>query len=411
VVENMGFGVVRLPDQILFDSGALDSLAQVTAPFGNRVLVCVDPFIASTPLFEKAAASLAAAGLSVQLMTEIVPELPVAFVEAAAEKALAFGPDVIVGFGGGSALDMAKLVALLCVYPTPLSRYYGENAVPGPILPIIAVPTTAGTGSEVTPVAVVSDPKRELKVGVSSPHLIPRFAIVDPRLTLGAPAGVTAHSGIDAFVHAIESYTAAAGTQDWTDQLPVFVGRNVLGSLLALEAIRLIGANLRTAVSDPNDVPAHEAMAYGSLLAGMAFGSAGTHFSHALQYPIGAVSKTPHGLGTGMMLPYVLAAASPAIEGELASIAGALGVQQATTGASARAAVDAVRALVADIGIPRSLADIGISRDEIPRIAELALSVSRLAANGPVSPDLALFTRILEAAFAGDLADEITRQP
>jgi alcohol dehydrogenase class IV len=411
VVENMGFGVVRLPDQILFGSGALDSLAQVTAPFGNRVLVCVDPFIASTPLFEKAAASLAAAGLSVQLMTEIVPELPVAFVEAAAEKALAFGPDVIVGFGGGSALDMAKLVALLCVYPTPLSRYYGENAVPGPILPIIAVPTTAGTGSEVTPVAVVSDPKRELKVGVSSPHLIPRFAIVDPRLTLGAPAGVTAHSGIDAFVHAIESYTAAAGTPDWTDQLPVFVGRNVLGSLLALEAIRLIGANLRAAVSNPNDVPAHEAMAYGSLLAGMAFGSAGTHFSHALQYPIGAVSKTPHGLGTGMMLPYVLAETSPAIEGELASIAEALGVQQATTGASARAAVDAVRALVADIGIPRSLADIGISRDEIPRIAELALSVSRLAANGPVSPDLTLFTRILEAAFAGDLADEITRQP
>ncbi len=391
-------GVLRLPGQINFGTGGVASLAPEVAAIGERALVCVDPFIATTPAFIAAVDALRRAGVHVAVDADIAPELPVERVHDAAERARAAAPDVVVGFGGGSALDQAKLVALLLTHGGPLSRYYGENKVPGPVLPLVAVPTTAGTGSEVTPVAVVSDPDRELKVGVSSRHLVPRAAIVDPALTLGAPPSVTAHAGIDAFVHAVEAYTAGTRPPAWAAQLPIFVGRNRLSSLLALEAIGLIAANLRTAVADPHDEPSHTAMAYGSLLAGMAFGSAGTHFSHALQYPVGALSRTPHGLGTGMLLPHVLAACRSATAAELADIGSAMGVVAGDPGEPADAALAGVRSLVTDIGIPAGLADIGVPESSIPRVAELALGVARLAGNGPVPATQERFEQILTAA-------------
>jgi alcohol dehydrogenase class IV len=405
--ESTTFGVLRLPDQVLFGIGVLDALGREAKTLGQRVFICSDAFIAGTPLFLAAAKQLREADLTVEIFTDIVPELPVDTVVTAAEIARAFAPDVVVGFGGGSAIDIAKLVSLLLAHPGPLSDYYGENRVPGPVLPLIAVPTTAGTGSEVTPVAVVSDPDRELKVGISSPRLIPRVAIVDPRLTLGAPPSVMAYSGIDAFVHGVESFTAANNPPDWSAEIPVFVGRNSLSSLVGLEAIRLIGTNLRTAVLDPSDVPSHESMAYGSLLAGMAFGSAGTHLSHAIQYPVGALTKTPHGLGTGLLLPYVLEAAFGETVVELASIAEALGVESSAGSSDverARAAIGEIRSLVADIGIPRTLADIGIERDQLDHIATLALTVTRLAGNSTISADRNTIDPILEAALTGSFA-------
>lgn len=400
--ESGRFGLLRLPDQILFGFGSRGSLPTLAAGHGKRVFVCCDPFLATTQDFLDVAAGLSAAGLTVAVYTDIVPELPVESVEVASAAAHAFLPDLVIGYGGGSAIDLAKLVALLQVHPGPLSDYYGENKVPAPVLPFIAVPTTAGTGSEVTPVAVVSDSGREFKVGVSSPHLIPRHAVVDPELTMAVPASVTAHAGIDAFVHAVESFTASVDRPDWESELPVFAGRNSLSSLLGLEAIRLIGAHLRTAVRDPQDRSAREAMAYGSLLAGMAFGTAGTHLSHALQYPIGALSHTPHGLGTGLLLPYVLQACLPFAEDELALIAEALGVRKDTDAASARAAIAEIDSLVSDIGIPRTLAEIGILREQLPRVTTLSLTISRLVNNAPVEPSEELVSSILTAALNGD---------
>jgi alcohol dehydrogenase class IV len=399
------FGVLRLPAQVLFGVGVLDALTPETVALGKRVFICSDAYIAGTPLFAESRNRLKEAGVAVEVFTGIVPELPVDSVMHAAEAARAFAPDVVIGFGGGSAIDLAKLVALLLSNAGPLSDYYGENKVPSAVVPLIAVPTTAGTGSEVTPVAVVSDPQRELKVGVSSPRLIPRVAIVDPRLTLGAPSTVMAYAGIDAFVHAVESFTAARRAPEWKTELPVFVGRNELSSLLGLEAIRLIGANLRKAVESPNDLPSHEAMAYGSLLAGMAFGSAGTHLSHAIQYPIGAITKTPHGLGTGLLLPYVLQAASSNTRDELVQIAAALGVGTGTDRERAQAAIDEIRSLTADIGIPRTLADIGIDRRQLQRVGELALTVSRLANNATISASPQTVQLILESAMTGDLTN------
>ena len=245
------FGMLRLPGNISFGVGAIASIGKVTAAFGRRVFVCADPFIATTKSYRQAAASMAAAGLTVETFADVVPELPVDGVQAAGGVARRFGPDVIVGFGGGSAMDLAKLVALLVSHDAPLATFYGENRVPGPAVPVVAVPTTAGTGSEVTPVAVVSDPGRELKVGVSSPWLIPHHAIVDPVLGVGAPPAVTAYAGVDALVHAVEAFTAARREPVWDEVLPVFVGRNRFSSLLALDAIRVIGGNLRTAVHEP----------------------------------------------------------------------------------------------------------------------------------------------------------------
>lgn len=400
------FGLLRLPGQVSFGAGSIESLPVSVSRLGKRVFVCADPYIATTEHFRIAVSAMAGAGLTVTTYSGIVPELPVDSVLAAAEVAREFRPDVVVGYGGGSAIDLSKLVALLVRQAGPLSRYYGEHNVGEDVVPLVAVPTTAGTGSEVTPVAVVSDPERELKVGVSSPYLIPLVAIVDPRLTLGAPADLTAHSGIDALVHAIESFTAATRSPQWAEKPPVFVGRNRLTSLLALEAVASIGGSLRTAVNDPHDLPAREAMAYGSLLAGMAFGSAGTHLSHALQYPIGALSKTPHGLGTGLMLPYVMQALLPEAVPRLAEVARALGGGDAADDVLARQAIEAVRGLTMDIGIPSTLAEIGITADQLPRIARLSLTVSRLANNSPLVPTFELFMSILEAAFSGDRSED-----
>jgi alcohol dehydrogenase len=396
-------GVLRAPDAVHFGRGALASLAPAVARLGSRALVVVDPFLSSTPAFAGALAALDAAGVSVHVHSEVIPELPVESVVAAADAARSVKPDVVVAYGGGSALDLGKLVALLLSQPGPLSDYYGENKVTGAVLPVVAVPTTAGTGSEATPVAVVSDPDRELKVGVSDATLIPRVAIVDPDLTMGAPAAVTAYSGIDAIVHCAESFTAVEREPDWSSQLPIFVGRNRMSSLLGLDGLRAMGDALPRAVKDGSDVEARERMAWGSLLGGMAFGSGGTHLSHALQYPIGALTHTPHGLGTGLMLPYVLQACFDQTVDRLALMADALGVGGgATERDDAQAAIDRLAAITVEIGLPASLADIGLERAQLPRIAELAAGVTRLVAlaSREATPDL--LERILDAAFDGD---------
>jgi len=396
-------GVLRAPDAVHFGRGARASLAPAVARLGRRALVVVDPFLAGTPEFAEALAALDAAGVAVHVHSEVVPELPVASVVAAAEAARSVRPDVVVAYGGGSALDLGKLVALLLSQPGPLSDYYGENKVEGPVLPIVAVPTTAGTGSEATPVAVVSDPDRELKVGVSDAALIPRVAIVDPDLTMGAPAGVTAYSGIDAIVHCAESFTAVDRDPDWSSTLPIFVGRNRMSSLLALDGLRAMGDALPRAVADGTDVDARERMAWGSLLGGMAFGSGGTHLSHALQYPIGALTHTPHGLGTGLMLPYVLQACFDQTTDRLALMADALGVGGgATERDDAQAAIDRLATITEQIGLPASLADIGLERSQLPHIAQLTSGITRLVAlaSRDATPDL--LERILDAAFDGD---------
>jgi alcohol dehydrogenase class IV len=395
-------GTLRLPAAIHFGFGTRAQIPRLLAEHGKRVFAVADPFLANSPQFTSLVRDARAAGLTVTIYTDVKSELPVDSLTVAGSAASDFAPDVILAYGGGSSLDAAKLIALLVAHGGPLSTYYGENAVPGPVLPIIAVPTTAGTGSEVTPVAVISDPAQEMKVGISSHYLIPRAAVVDPELTIGAPPSVTAFAGIDALVHALESFTASELPLTWSGTLPLFTGRNLFADHFALEAIRNIAPYLAAAVADSQDREAHEHVALGSLLAGMSFGPTGTHLSHALQYPIGAITKTPHGLGTGLMIPYVLQACVAVLPERLAAIDAAMGGTNTNELVAAQSAVDRVAALGAEIGIPASLAEIGVERDQLSRIAQLALRSKRLVAISPIGSDLSLLTTILEAAFAGD---------
>jgi len=402
-------GTLRLPARVHVGYGARAQLTEVVALHGSRVLAVVDPFLVGTPVLTEVVDGLTAAGLAVRVHADITPELPVGTLAAAADVAREHDADVVLAIGGGSALDAAKVVALLAAHGGPVSRYYGENQVPGPVMPIVAVPTTAGTGSEVTPVAVVSDPERELKVGISSPFLVPVAAVVDPELTLGAPATVTAYSGIDALVHAAESFTARALEPDWSATQPVFTGRNALAEPVALQAASLLGPWLPVAVAEPGHREARGAVARGALLAGIAFGSTGTHLCHALQYPIGGMTRTPHGLGTGLLLPYVLdlLAQDPASADRVAALGAALeGIPLAE--ASAARTVARVVAINAAIGVPADLAAIGLDRGQLPQVADLGLRSARLLAIAPVDPTRELLLELLDRAHAGHLTDRST---
>jgi len=406
VPDHDTIGTLRLPARVHFGYGARAQLPEIVRVHGRRVLAVVDPFLIRTPFLDDITGQLTAAGLEVSVYSDVTPELPVDTLDAGAAAAREYGADVVLAIGGGSALDAAKLIALLSTHDGPLNRYYGENLVPGPLVPIVAVPTTAGTGSEVTPVAVVSDPAREIKVGISSPFLVPVAAVVDPELTLGTPATVTAYSGIDALVHAVESYTARSFEVDWSAPLRVFTGRNALVGSIALQAARHLGPWLPVAVREPTDRRARQEVAMGSLLGGVAFGSTGTHLCHALQYPIGALTKTPHGLGTGLMLPYVLDAlrVEPGVAGRIADLSAAIEGIRADE-ASAERAINRIAEINREIAVPATLAEIGVTRDHLPRIADLALGSTRLVAIAPVTPSRDLLLEILERAHEGALMD------
>jgi alcohol dehydrogenase len=407
----MTTGTLRLPPRIHFGYGARAQLPRLLAPFGTRVLAVVDPFIARSPLFARVLAALEGAGLETTVYSDVVPELPVDSLVAAGAVARAARPDAILAVGGGSALDAAKVIALLTAHDVPLADCYGENNVPGPVTPIVAVPTTAGTGSEVTPVAVVSDPERELKVGISSPDLVPAAAVVDPELTLGAPAAVTAFSGIDALVHVVESFTTSPLELDWAGELPVFTGRNAFTDAVALDAAARLYRWLPVAVDEPGDRAAREQLALGSLLGGLCFSATGTHLSHALQYPIGALTHTPHGLGTGLLLPYVLDAlrGDPGTEERLARLATAFGSAGGTRPELAGDAVAMIARLCHRIGVPRTLAELSIERAQLPHVAELGLRSGRLIGVAPAHVTRELLQDILENAHAGRLSEGSSR--
>ncbi|HEX6023276.1 MAG TPA: iron-containing alcohol dehydrogenase [Solirubrobacter sp.] len=386
------FAVLRAPSQVLFGVGMAEAAGRVAATYGRRVLVCTDPVIAETPGFATVTASLTG---DVAVFSGAAVDVPRTAIDAAVELGRSHEPDVIVAVGGGSVIDLAKVTALLLAHGGPLEDYYPVQSVPGPVVPLIALPTTAGTGSEATPVSVITDPKTEMKVGIASPHLIPRHAICDPLLTVGAPPVVTAHSGIDALVHAVESYMAARETPspDLVLGRPQ-VGKNLLSDALALTAAEHIARNLARAVKDGSDIEARTGMLYGSLLAGIAFGNSGVSAAHALQFAVGAATHTSHGLGTGLLLPYCMAFNRPACEPELAELERVFGTEPITF----------VHELGRQIGLPASLAEIGVSRADLRPMAVASAGIRRLIDNNPRPLDADALERILEAAWEGRLS-------
>jgi len=385
--------------RIFFGWGVVSELRNVPREFGQRVLLCTDKNIVKAGICETVLALLREAKADVKLFDEGRPEVDRETIEKAAGVALAYAPDVVIGLGGGSNLDLSKAVAVLLKHPGPISTYYGENNVPGPITPIVAVPTTAGTGSEVSPVAVVADPERAIKVGIASRALIPKWAIVDPALTLSCPASVTAHSGMDALTHAIESFCAKVRTG--VSPRAIFVGKNPVSDVLAAKAISCLAKSLATAVAEPDNRAAREEVALASLLAGMAFSCAGTAAVHALQYPVGEATHTPHGLGNAVLLPTVMRSIVASRIAEMAFIARCLdpSLVSVPDAAAAAQAPDLVEQLGAKVGIPKGLRALGLKNEQLPDLSKLASTVRRLIDNSPVDFDEAGLLRLLQEAF------------
>jgi alcohol dehydrogenase len=393
--------ILRLPRQVLFGRGVTSVVGDALRDMGRSVFLCTDANVEASGIASPVVDSLLASGFAVRTFAGAVAELPLSCVEACMREARRGPVDVVIGLGGGSSIDLAKVTAILLSYDGPIDRFYGENMVPGPVAPIVAIPTTAGTGSEVTPVAVVADPSRALKVGISDPRIIPTIAICDPELTLSCPPAVTGFSGVDALVHAVESFCAPRMVNDWSPYPGnVFRGHNELSRGYSLVAIERIERSLERAYADGGDLAARIDLAFASLCAGISFAHAGTATAHALQYPVGAATNTPHGLGVGLLLPYTLENARPDVDADLLDIAKALGLTG--NGDLAGAAVDEIERLIHAVGVPTSLKEIGVQPGSLATFASEAMGISRLIRNAPRQMSELRCLRVLEAAWSGD---------
>jgi alcohol dehydrogenase len=399
----MSVAALRTPTRVVFGPGVADQLAVIVASRWAQVFAVCDPWLERSAIVQQLLNDMRAAGTQVTVYSDFSPELPLADVIRAGHNARAVKPHAVVTLGGGSAIDLGKLAALQLTNTRRLSEYYGEQQLDEEVVPIVAVPTTAGTGSEVTPVAVLSDSARPLKVGISDVRLTPRFAIVDPRLTVTAPQSVTAHSGADALAHALESLTARPASRTHLPaDIPIFAGANRMSAVFALEAASAIKGSFLGVLADGSDLGARSEMAWGSLLAGLAFGTAGTHLGHALQYPVGALTRTPHGLGTGLLLPYVLTACGTHAAPPLRRVGDAWGIRGTDDITAATQVIDQVSELMARAGIPPTLRDIGVQRSDIPDVARSAGSIERLVSNAPIPANRDTLEAILESAYWGD---------
>ncbi len=388
--------------QIVFGSGAADQLGDIAQRLGlERVLVVTDAHLVDAGICGKIESPLAEQA-TIDVFTGGEPEPSLAAAEACVAHARAFAPDGLIGLGGGSNMDLAKIAAAALAHSGSPRDYLGENKVPGPVTPLICVPTTSGTGSEVSAAGVFTDQENNIKVGAMSNYLRPTVALVDPQLTLSCPRKVTADSGIDAMTHAIEAYTAV----DYKDfplppgETSCYQGRFPLADVLAEKAIATIGANLERAVEHPDDLAAREAMSLGALLAGLAFSNAGVALVHALEYPVGGATHCSHGAGNGLLLPHVMRYNLPKRRKQFARIAALLG--EKTDGLSeddaAERAIAAIERLNTAIGIPARLSDLGVREEQIPELAEKALGITRIIRVNPRVPTLPDAVQILKEA-------------
>jgi alcohol dehydrogenase class IV len=321
-----------------------------------------------------------------------------------AEAAILAGREVaadgVIALGGGSNIDVAKIAGIVLKHGGTPRDYFGFDRIPGPGLPLIALPTTAGTGSEVSHSAVLSDPCVEMKVSTLSRWLRPATAIVDPVLTDSCPKMVNAHSGIDALVHAIEAYTNREYVDmgDVDPQARAYEGSYPFTRMLAAEAIRNISRYIVRAYQYPADHEARDGMAYAAMLAGMAFSNSGVALVHALEYPIGIRTHCSHGEGNGLLLPHVMRFNLSSRQQAMLEIYHCLQPEACNEGA-AEAAIEEVVALQQALGIRQRLRDLGLSRGDIPEMARKAFQIKRLMDINPRVPDEEDLRQILEAAY------------
>ena len=358
---------------IIAEAGAAANLGVLIAerfPAVRRALVVTDAGFLKTGLLDGPVASLKQQGLAVDVYSEVVADPPEAVVLAAVTHARNFGADLVLGIGGGSSMDVAKLIAVLATSEQPIAEAYGIGNVRGQRLPLIQVPTTAGTGSEVTNIAIVTT-GATTKMGVVAPQLYADIALLDATLTLGLPPLVTAATGIDAMVHAIEAYTSRHK-------------KNPMSDVLARQALAMLSANLVRACQNGGDLDARQAMLVGACLAGQAFSNAPVAAVHALAYPIGGIFHVPHGLSNSLVLPHVLRFNLSHAHEHYAELAAIIAPQASgSSEARAEALIAAMQQIATTTGIATTLREMGIAETELDQLAEDAMKQTRLLGNNP----------------------------
>ncbi len=362
---------LRFPHLILAGLGASERLVEEARGFGRKALVVTDKGIIDSGIMRRIKTLLEHGNIGVRVFDQVTSDPDISCFETALEVAKRDSFDLIIGIGGGSPMDIASIISVMLTNPGKVYEYFGTNLVKNPGVPTILVPTTAGTGAEVTPNAILTDASEKLKKAIVSPYILPKVAIVDPLLSVSMPPSVTSHTGIDALSHAIEAYTSNSAT--------------LITDMFAKEAIVRISRSLRTAVANGDNLDARYDMSIGSLYAGIALANAGVTAVHALAYPLGGQFNIPHGIANGLLLPYVMEFNAIGNIPKFAHIAVLLGerVDNMTLLSQAYRSAQAVKSLYKDLAIPQSLKELDVPRDAFPMMAKAASEVTRLMANNP----------------------------
>jgi alcohol dehydrogenase len=358
-----------VPD-VIFGIGVLSEVGQaVKRQGGVHVFVVSDPGVVTAGWAAEAVHYLEAAGLSCELWTDLTPNPKDREVESGCRAYRDSECDVLVAVGGGSCIDAAKAIAILAVHGGSITDYAGVGTVPGPLPPTVMVPTTGGSGSDVSQFCVVTDTRRRLKATIGGRVLVPDSSVTDPRALTTVPADITAYTALDALSHAIESYVSKAA--------------NFLSDSHALAAMRGVRRHLFSGLDDPGDLRAREGLARASLQAGFAFSNALLGATHAISHQIGGLTDLPHGLLNAIMLPHVMEFNAPVAAGRLADVAVALGAETAGDDPlrAASSAIELVRTLSVKAGLPASLRELGIERSEIGQFASNALRDAYIVTN------------------------------
>ena len=363
---------IKTPREIIFGCGCHEQLGEVLGRFGvEGVVLVTDPGLVKAGVCETVCGQLATLDMEYRVFDNMRPDPNIESVDDCLAVIKSIDARLVVGLGGGSALDVAKCAAAVAVNGGNIAEYVGIDKLPQRGLPTILMPTTAGTGSEVSPVAILTDRKEQnMKLGIVSANIYCDIAMIDPMLTITCPPDVTAASGMDALTHALEIYTNKHAVA-FTDTL-------------MCEAILLAMNNLRQCVSNGRNQAAREGMALASLYAGMGLGPVNTAAVHALAYPLGGMFDVPHGLANSILLPYVLEFNRPVCADKLASLAEKLGIcVNDNSDMQASAFIEAVKKLSMDVGIAQKLCEIDIPQAHIPQMAAAAMKVTRLLNNNP----------------------------
>ncbi|RDU99494.1 iron-containing alcohol dehydrogenase [Trinickia dinghuensis] len=338
----------------------------------RRIALITQPVMEANGVIARVVDALRSRDVETLIVRDVQPEPTIENVETVFHEQIEpFAPDAVLSIGGGSVLDAAKLFAVRLTNSQPLREWLGIDLIAAPGVPLILVPTTSGTGSEVTPNAIVTLPDEALKVGIVSRHLLPQLVILDATLTLDLPKPITAATGMDAFIHALESYISTKA--------------NPISDMFAMESMRLIGANLVQAYENGHSLAAREAMLLGSMYGGLALTAAGTAAVHALAYPLGGMFNITHGVANSMLLPHVMAFNLDAIVGRLANVAHALGIARHddTDQAAAEAFLERLRQWTSALAIPQDLRQFGVGEQDLDALSVAALKVKRLLGNNP----------------------------